>query len=109
MKTKVHLSRRARAIAADRRLMAVLPLAAMLLLADPALAQSTGSSAIQSGLTQVQSWLTTIASTVGVIAVMAVGYAKLTGKLDWGKAVAVLIGIGIIFSATTIVGWMTSS
>ena len=43
---------------------------------------------------------------VGVIAVMAVGYAKLTGRMDWGRAVTVLIGIGIIFSAATIVGWM---
>ena len=48
----------------------------------------------------------TIASVVGVIAIMAVGYAKLTGRMDWGRAVTVLIGIGIIFSATTIVGWM---
>ena len=49
-----------------------------------------------------------MASVVGVIAVMAVGYAKLTGRMDWGRAVTVLIGIGIIFSATTIVGWMSS-
>jgi type IV secretion system protein VirB2 len=28
--------------------------------------------------------------------------------MDWGRAVTVLIGIGIIFSATTIVGWMSS-
>ena len=53
--------------------------------------------------------MTTVASVVGVIAVMAVGYAKLTGRMDWGKAVTVLIGIGIIFSAATIVGWMGGS
>jgi len=29
--------------------------------------------------------------------------------MDWGKAVTVLIGIGIIFSAATIVGWMGGS
>jgi type IV secretion system protein VirB2 len=28
--------------------------------------------------------MTTIASVVGIIAVMAVGYAKLTGRMDWG-------------------------
>ena len=94
----------------DRVATVVLLTAGMLAFADPAFAQSSsGSSAIQTGLSSIQSWLTTIAGTVGVIAVMAVGYAKLTGKLDWNKAVAVLIGIGIIFSATTIVGWMSGS
>ena len=53
--------------------------------------------------------MTTIASVVGIIAVMAVGYAKLTGRMDWGRAVTVRIGIGIIFSAATIVGWMGGS
>ena len=73
-------------------------------IAQPAWADGT---AIQSGLNTIKEWMVTIASVVGVIAVMAVGYAKLTGRMDWGRAVTVLIGIGIIFSATTIVGWMS--
>ena len=80
---------------------------ALIVIAQPALAQS-GGTAIQSGLNTIRDWMVTIASVVGVIAVMAVGYAKLTGRMDWGRAVTVLIGIGIIFSATTIVGWMSS-
>jgi type IV secretion system protein VirB2 len=72
-------------------------------LAQPALADGTS---IETGLSTIKSWMTTVASVVGIIAIMAVGYAKLTGRMDWGKAVTVLIGIGIIFSATTIVGWM---
>ncbi|MEG8055158.1 TrbC/VirB2 family protein [Sphingomonas aerolata] len=76
-------------------------------IAQPAVAQS--GTAIQTGLGTIRDWMTTVASVVGVIAVMAVGYAKLTGRMDWGKAVTVLIGIGIIFSAATIVGWMGGS
>lgn len=79
---------------------------ALISIAQPAFADGT---AIEGGLNTIKAWMTTVASVVGVIAVMAVGYAKLTGRMDWGKAVTVLIGIGIIFSATTIVGWMSSS
>ena len=80
----------------------------LLSIAQPVLAQSGGTS-IETGLGTIRTWMTTVASVVGVIAVMAVGYAKLTGRMDWGKAVTVLIGIGIIFSAATIVGWMGGS
>jgi type IV secretion system protein VirB2 len=79
---------------------------ALIAIAQPAFADGT---AIESGLTTIKTWMVTVASVVGVIAIMAVGYAKLTGRMDWGKAVTVLIGIGIIFSATTIVGWMGGS
>ncbi len=80
---------------------------ALISIAQPALAD--GGTAIETGLGTIKTWMTTVASVVGVIAVMAVGYAKLTGRMDWGKAVTVLIGIGIIFSAATIVGWMGGS
>ena len=79
---------------------------ALISIAQPAFADGT---AIEGGLTTIKAWMTTVASVVGVIAVMAVGYAKLTGRMDWGKAVTVLIGIGIVFSAATIVGWMGGS
>ncbi len=80
---------------------------ALVTLAQPALAD--GSDAINTGLTTFKTWLISISSIVGVIAVIFVGYAKLTGRMDWGRAAAVLIGIGIIFSAATIVGWMGGS
>ena len=79
---------------------------ALISIAQPALADGTS---IETGLGTIKTWMTTIASVVGVIAIMAVGYAKLTGRMDWTRAVTVLIGIGIIFSATTIVGWMGGS
>lgn len=89
-----------------RNLVGIAGALALVALAQPALADGTS---IETGLTTIKTWLTTVASVVGVIAIMAVGYAKLTGRMDWGRAVTVLIGIGIIFSATTIVGWMGGS
>lgn len=88
-----------------RQVIGIAGAVAFMTIAQPALAQTS----IESGLNTIKDWMITIASVVGVIAVMAVGYAKLTGRMDWGKAVTVLIGIGIIFSAATIVGWMGGS
>ena len=89
-----------------RQLVGIVGALALISIAQPAFADGT---TIESGLSTIKTWMTTVASVVGVIAIMAVGYAKLTGRMDWGKAVTVLIGIGIIFSATTIVGWMGGS
>ncbi len=104
-----YLSNRAPLVsdARARRLIGVVGVLALVAIAQPAFAQS-GGTAIEGGLNTIKQWMVTVASVVGVIAVMAVGYAKLTGRMDWGRAVTVLIGIGIIFSATTIVGWMSS-
>ncbi len=88
-----------------RKLVGFAGAVALISIAQPAFAQTS----IEDGLGTIRDWMTTVASVVGVIAVMAVGYAKLTGRMDWGKAVTVLIGIGIIFSAATIVGWMGGS
>ena len=91
-----------------RQLVGIVGALALISIAQPALAQN-GGTAIEGGLTTVKTWLIGIASVVGVIAVMGVGFAKLTGRMEWGKAVTVLIGIGILFSAGTIVGWMGGS
>lgn len=89
-----------------RQVVGIAGIVALMSIAQPAWADGTS---IESGLSTIKTWMTTIASVVGVIAIMAVGYAKLTGRMDWGRAVTVLIGIGIIFSATTIVTWMGGS
>ncbi len=68
----------------DRRARQVVGFAGVLALisiAQPALADGT---AIETGLGTIKTWMTTVASVVGVIAIMAVGYAKLTGRMDWG-------------------------
>ncbi|MBB4087599.1 TrbC/VirB2 family protein [Sphingomonas carotinifaciens] len=110
METRMKLTSKMGRLMSDRRARQVVGLVgavALVAIAQPALAQSSGT-AIEGGLNTIKQWMVTIAGVVGVIAVMAVGYAKLTGRMDWGRAVTVLIGIGIIFSATTIVGWMSS-
>lgn len=99
------LRKPARRIVTDSRARQIVGLAGLLALtaiSQPALA----GTSIETGLDTIKTWMIAIASVVGVIAIMAVGYAKLTGRMEWGRAVTVLIGIGIIFSATTIVGWM---
>lgn len=73
-------------------------------IAQSALADS--GTAIESGLSTFKSWFIGISTVVGIIAVMGCGYAKLTGRMNWGGVVAVMVGLGIIFSAPTIVGWM---
>ena len=111
MKTFVKFSPTFGRLMSDRRVRQAAGTAGALLLvalASPAFAQGGGTS-IEGGLNAIKQWMVTVASVVGVIAVMAVGYAKLTGRMDWGRAVTVLIGIGIIFSATTIVGWMSGN
>jgi type IV secretion system protein VirB2 len=110
METRMKFTQTIGRIFSDARARQIVGFAGALVLfsiAQPAVAQS--GTAIQTGLGTIRDWMTTVASVVGVIAVMAVGYAKLTGRMDWGKAVTVLIGIGIIFSAATIVGWMGGS
>jgi type IV secretion system protein VirB2 len=112
METRMKFTHQMGRMMSDRRARQVIGIAgalALISIAQPVLAQSSGGTSIETGLSTIKQWMTTVASVVGVIAVMAVGYAKLTGRMDWGRAVTVLIGIGIIFSAATIVGWMGGS
>ncbi|WP_267347020.1 TrbC/VirB2 family protein [Sphingomonas sp. GM_Shp_2] len=92
--------------ARTRQLVRIASAMAMIVIAQPALAQSTS---IENGLEQIPSWLIGLTTVVGAIAVIAVGYMKLTGRMDWSRAVSVLVGLGIIFSAATIVGWFASA
>ena len=84
------------------------PLAlALLLISTPAFAQSDPTN-ISNGLNSILSWVKTAAVPVGILAVMGAGFAKLTGRLDWPRFFSVLVGIGIIFGATQIVGWLSA-
>lgn len=48
-----------------------------------------------------------IAKTVGVIGIAALGIGLFLGKLNWGVAVAVGIGVILIFGAPQVIGWLT--
>ncbi len=90
------------------RLAAVL---AVLLAPVPALAQTTaGSGPIQNALLWIQgTMLGSVATAVAVMAVAAVGFGMLTGRMNWRFGVTVIIGIFIIFGAGTIVAGIQSS
>lgn len=47
-----------------------------------------------------------IAKGIATIAIFAVGVGLFLGKLNWGIAAATAAGVGIIFSAPQLVGWL---
>ncbi len=77
-----------------------------LLFATPALAQTDagGSSPLLGALQWIQhSMLGPIATSAAVIAVAAVGFMMLTGRIEWRRGLTVVIGCFIIFGAVAIV------
>ncbi len=74
--------------------------------ARPAFAQSdpAGSGPILGALQWVQGTLLgNLATTAAVIAVAAVGFMMLTGRIDWRRGVTVVLGAFIVFGAAAIV------
>jgi len=73
--------------------------------ADPA-----GSGALVSAVNWLQGTLLgTIATVVAVIAVAAVGFMMLTGRINWRYGVTVILGCFILFGATSIVAGIHST
>ena len=71
---------------------------------DPA-----GSSPLISALNWVQGTLLgNLATTAAVIAIAAVGFMMLTGRMDWRRGLTVVIGAFIIFGAVSIVAGIRS-
>lgn len=93
-----------------RKLTSLAGLAA--LIAAPAHAQASdpaGSSPILGALSWVQNTLLgNVATTAAVIAVAAVGFLMLTGRIDWKRGLTVIVGAFIIFGAVTIVAGIRS-
>jgi type IV secretion system protein VirB2 len=68
--------------------------------ADPA-----GSGPVVNALTWLQNTLLgSVATAVAVMAVAAVGFMMLTGRLNWRFGATVIIGVFILFGAASIVG-----
>jgi type IV secretion system protein VirB2 len=77
-----------------------LPVAAQAQSADPA-----GSGPIVAALAWMQGTLLgTVATAVAVMAVAAVGFMMLTGRMNWRFGATVIIGCFILFGAASIVG-----
>ena len=71
---------------------------------DPA-----GSSPLLAALDWVQGTLLgNLATTAAVIAVAAVGFLMLTGRIDWRRGLTVVIGCFVVFGAVSIVAGIRS-
>ncbi|MEO6388941.1 MAG: TrbC/VirB2 family protein [Croceibacterium sp.] len=83
--------------------------AALATLFLPAAAQAQGADPAGSGpIVAALSWLQgtllgNVATAVAVMAVAAVGFMMLTGRLNWRFGATVIIGVFILFGAGTIV------
>ena len=72
---------------------------------DPA-----GSGPIVAALSWLQGTLLgNVATMVAVMAVAAVGFMMLTGRMNWRFGATVIIGVFILFGATTIVAGIQSA
>src|SRR5215471_620090 len=68
-----------------------------------------GSSALVAALDWVQGTLLgNLATAAAVIAVAAVGFLMLTGRMDWRRGLTVVIGCFVIFGAVSIVAGIRS-
>jgi len=82
-----------------------------LLLPSAAFAQDpAGSGPINSAFGWMRDTLLgTVATTVAVMAVAAVGFMMLTGRVNWRFGATVIIGVFIIFGAASIVAGIQSA
>ena len=85
-------------------LMAALPTAALAQATDP-----QGSGPIVAALSWLQGTLLgNVATAVAVMAVAAVGFMMLTGRMNWRFGATVIIGVFILFGAASIVSSVQS-
>ena len=90
-------------------------LAAVGALFVPAAAQAQGADPQGSGpIVAALAWmqgtlLGTVATAVAVMAVAAVGFMMLTGRMNWRFGATVIIGCFILFGAASIVGGIQSA
>ncbi len=86
---------------------------ALMALAIPAAAQAqdpAGSGPIGAAVGWMQGTLLgSVATAVAVMAVAAVGFGMLTGRMNWRFGATVIIGVFIIFGAASIVAGIQSA
>lgn len=90
-------------------------LAALLALALPAAAQAQGADPQGSGpIVAALGWmqgtlLGNVATAVAVMAVAAVGFMMLTGRMNWRFGATVIVGCFVLFGAASIVSGIQSA
>lgn len=91
--------------------------AALVAMFSPAAALAQGQAADPQGsgpVVNALAWLQgtllgSVATAVAVMAVAAVGFMMLTGRINWRFGATVIIGVFILFGATTIVAGIQSA
>jgi len=84
--------------------LAMLMAYSVLLIPADAWAQGTGANPIGDVLCKVVEWFNgPIGGGIATLAIIVVGVGALMGKVSWGMAIIVGLGVGIIFGAGTIV------
>lgn len=84
--------------------------AAVFLAPDIASATSTTNDGISQVLCLIVTKLTgPIGKAAGMIGLVALGIGIFLGKLNWPLALSIALGITFIFSASTIIGWLTGT
>ena len=92
------------ATAASLTLFASVPASAQIAASDPA-----GSGPILGAVEWLQGTLLgNVATAVAVIAVAAVGFMMLTGRINWKYGATVILGLFILFGAASIVAGIRS-
>ena len=90
-------------------------LAALAALLPPASAQAQGADPAGSGpIVAALGWLQgtllgNVATAVAVMAVAAVGFGMLTGRMNWRFGATVIIGVFILFGSASIVAGIQSA
>ena len=84
---------------------------ACLLLAEPALAQTSGAFApLETAVQMIVDFITgPFGRLLAIIAVIALGFLAFAGRLSWFTAGAVVLGIGLVFGAPAIVDEMIAA
>lgn len=77
---------------------------AMVVMSIPESALAGGPDNIGNMICEVAKWFTgKIGQGIATVAIIVIGLGALMGKVSWGMAILVAIGIGIIFGAGAIV------
>jgi type IV secretion system protein VirB2 len=74
--------------------------------AAPEWAFAQATDPFLTGAQNLQTALTTLATPVAVLLVMALGVAAAAGRISWGWPIGILVGIGLLFAAPTLVSWV---
>jgi type IV secretion system protein VirB2 len=86
--------------------------AVFILVAEPAMAQSSSSAfaPLQSAVQMIVDFITgPFGRLLAIIAVISLGFMAFMGRLSWFFAGGVILGIGLVFGAPTIVDEMISA